>query len=343
MSVEELSSERVSRGLQVAIVGVGGAGNNLLSKVISRGVSPKDCVAVATNPNQLAESRAHHKVLLTDSTGRNQSGGRSSNVQSMAHRVSPFTSNSDFTILLAGLGGVTGTTAAPVIAQLNRDQVRSVVSVVALPFIHERERRFVALRGLKRMVESCDCTVVIDNAVEHRATSGLERRADETAGLAVRALSEVVAMGSPMVSQRILRILALGQVATVCVAHVGFNERVQSAIIDALGTPSANLALSKAKGAVVLLRGLEPLSAGQAAQVYEAVASLVGHDIEFVQVSTGSASSPSVLVFLSGYSYGMALGALVDLIEDLYDIEYGVAQGPAEIGLPVPLYQMEGF
>jgi hypothetical protein len=193
------------------------------------------------------------------------------------------------------------------------------------------------------MVESCDCTVVIDNAVEHRATSGLERRADETAGLAVRALSEVVAMGSPMVSQRILRILALGQVATVCVAHVGFNERVQSAIIDALGTPSANLALSKAKGAVVLLRGLEPLSAGQAAQVYEAVASLVGHDIEFVQVSTGSASSPSVLVFLSGYSYGMALGALVDLIEDLYDIEYGVAQGPAEIGLPVPLYQMEGF
>src|SRR5260370_8787596 len=84
----------------------------------------------------------------------------------MAYRVSPFTQESDFTILLAGLGGATGTLAAPLIAQWHRNQVRPVVSVVALPFIHERERRFVALRGLKKMVEACDCTVIVDNSIQ---------------------------------------------------------------------------------------------------------------------------------------------------------------------------------
>jgi cell division GTPase FtsZ len=99
----------------------------------------------------------------------------------MAYRVAPFTRESDFTILLAGLGGATGTLAGPLIAQWHRNQVRPVVSVVALPFIHERERRFVALRGLKKMVEACDCTVIVDNSIEKPALLNSERVADETA------------------------------------------------------------------------------------------------------------------------------------------------------------------
>jgi cell division protein FtsZ len=344
LSVEEVTAERPSRVLQVAIVGVGGAGNSLLSQAINQGVSPKNCVAVNTDRSQLSESQAQNKVLLSESAGNNRirSADGPANFQLLAHRVAPFTQESDFTILLTGLGGVTGTSAAPLIAQLNRNQVRPVVSVVALPFIHERERRFMALRGLKKMVEACDCTVVIDNAAEFRRSSDSECAADETAGFAVRGLSDVVGIGRPLVSQRILSILSLGQVATVCIAPVSSNDRVQSDVIDALRMPSANLPLTKAKGAVMLFRGVEPLSAGEATHAYEAVSSLVGHEVEFVHVSTRSAATSSLAVFLTGYSYGMALGAFVDLIEDLYDMEYGIESGPAEIGLPLRLYQMEG-
>jgi cell division GTPase FtsZ len=309
---------------------VGGAGNSLLSHAISEGLNPRNCVAVNTDRNQLSESQAQNKVLLTD------------NIRFPAYRVAPFTQESDFTILLTGLGGVTGTSAAPLIAQSNRNQVRPVVSVVALPFIHERERRFMALRGLKRMVEACDCTVVIDNAAELRCSSGSERAADETAGFVVKGLSEVVAMGEPLVSQRMLRILGLGQVATVCTAFVGSNDEIQSSVIDALRMPSANLPVTKAKGAVLLFRGVEPLSAGQASHAYETIASLVGHDVEFIHVNARSAEISSLSVFLTGYSYGTALGAFVDLIEGLYDMEYGIEAGSSEIGLPVRLYQMEG-
>lgn len=227
------------------------------------------------------------------------------------------------------------------IAQWHRDRVRPVVSVVALPFIHERERRFVALRGLKKMVESCDCTVIVDNSVQKRALLNSERVADETAALAVRNLSEVVSTGNQMLGQQILNILSLGQVATVCIAPVETGERVQSAVSDALTTPSASLPISKAKGAVLLSRGIEPLNNGQAAQAYEAIASLVGHDVDFVHVNTRCQAPSSLSIFLSGYTYDMALGTVDDMIEDLYDMEYGLDTGTARVRVRIPLYEME--
>jgi cell division protein FtsZ len=345
LALEELKAERVSQEMRVAVVGVGGAGTNLLSQAITSGLSPKNCVAVNTDRNRLSESLAPDKVLLGESAGTDLdwTAQRLGSVQIMAHRVAPFTRESDFTILLTGLGGVTGTVAGPAIAQLNRNQVRPVVSVVALPFIHERARRFVALRGLKRMVDACDCTVVIDNAVQFDETLSLDRRADETACLAVMSLSEVVAMGHSAVTQRLLRILSLGHVVTACTAQVQSTDKIQSAMIKALETPSANLPLSKAKGAFIIYRGSEALNSGQTALAYETVASLVGHDVEFGQASVRSEANPLLLVLLSGYSYGTCLGAFVDLIEDLYNMEYGIEPGASEIGLPSRLYQMEGL
>src|SRR5437870_13470281 len=88
--------------------------------------------------------------------------------------------------------GGTGTESAPIIAQRSRTPVRPVVSVVAIPFIHERERRFIALRGLKRMVEACDCTIVIDNGLDRGYLSAASRTTDETASIAVRSLTELL-------------------------------------------------------------------------------------------------------------------------------------------------------
>src|SRR5439155_8130158 len=126
-----------------AIVGVGGAGNNLLSQAIDGGISPRNCVAVNTDRGQLSESRAQNKVLLADAAETNSplTRPRGGQGQLLAYRVSPFTRESDFTILLAVLGGGNGTKAASLVSHWHRDRVRPIVSVVALPFIHERERR----------------------------------------------------------------------------------------------------------------------------------------------------------------------------------------------------------
>ena len=330
--------------MQVAVVGVGGAGNNILSQAITTGLSAGNCVAVNTDRNRLSQSPARNKVLLGESQDVDRMlDDPALRMERMIHRVRPFTQESDVTILLTGLGGMTGTTAAPAIAQLNRDSVRPVVSVVALPFIHEREKRFVALRGLKRMVESCNCTVIVDNAIQFKHLKGHDRTADETACLTVKGLSEIVARENSVVSRHILGLLGLGQVATVCLAPITSTDRIQSAVMDALRMPSANLPLSKAKGAVVVYRGAEKLNQGQTALAYEAVSTLVGHDVEFAHVSMRSDGEPLLMVLLSGYSYGTCLGAFVDLIEDVYDMEFGMPTDSREVYLSTRLYQMEEF
>jgi cell division protein FtsZ len=345
LALEEIVDERSSSRLQVAVVGVGGAGTNLLGQAITTGLSPRYCVAVNTDRNRLSQSPAQNKVLLKESEGtcNGHVVENSNTMQTLAHRVAPFTRESDVTILLAGLGGLTGTVAAPAIAQLNRSQVRPVVSVVALPFIHEREKRFVALRGLKRMVEACDCTVVVDNAVQSKRMSRSDRTADETACLSVKGLLEMVGGEGVDLSHAILRILGLGKVASACIAPVSSADNIQSAVMDALRTPSASLPLSQSKGAVLLYRGSERLSTGQTALAYEAVVSLVGHSVEFANVNVRSDTDPLILILLSGYSYGNCLGAFVDLIEDLYDMEYGLESASSVIGLPSRLYQMESY
>src|SRR2546427_11852066 len=96
-----------SHGSQVAIVGVGGAGNNLLSQAIDGGISPRNCVAVNTDRSRLSETRAQNKVLLADSSETNSQPSRQRGAQGQlyAYRVAPFTQESDFTIPLAGRRG----------------------------------------------------------------------------------------------------------------------------------------------------------------------------------------------------------------------------------------------
>ncbi len=345
MSMEEVRSAGglPASGMRISIVGVGRAGNNVLSRAIGGGISPSNCIAVNTDRGQLSRSLAQNKVLLAEETENEREGARQTTkfLQLSAHRVSPFTQESDFTILVTGLGGATGTGTAPLIAQWNRTQIRPVVSVVAIPFIHERERRFIALRGLKKMVEACDCTIIIDNAIEKEPSPYSERAADETASIAVRSLSEVVAMGGPRIRQKIVDTLSLGQIATICTACLGPGDTVQSKVVDALKTPSANVPLAQAKGAILLYRGPDALSTVQAARAYETIASLIGHDVKFVQGSVRRPSEPTLSIFLSGYSYDMTVGAFVDFIEDLYDLEYGQESACTRIGFRIPMFQME--
>jgi cell division GTPase FtsZ len=215
-----------------------------------------------------------------------------------------------------------------------------VVSVVAIPFIHERERRFIALRGLKKMVEACDCTIVIDNGLDRDYLSTATRSTDETASIAVRSLTELLSGAEDVEARDILEVLSKGDLATVCNFVLRTGDTLQSSVIQALRTPSANLPLKNAKGALLLYRGPATLSTAQFAHAYDALVSLVGHDLGFIHGSVYTQSEPSVCLFLTGYAYGTALNGFTEFIE-LYDVEYGQEEGDELAILSMPLYQME--
>jgi cell division protein FtsZ len=330
----------------VAIVGVGGAGNNMLTRAIGGGVSPDHCIAVNNDRSELSRSPAINKVLLdggrleSDEAGLQQVDHRRMS-QLSAHRVTPFTAQSDVTIVIAGLGGGTATSTAPLIAQWTRTPIHPVISIVAIPFIHERERRFVALRGLKHMVESCDCTVVVDNAMEDARYSHGGRQADEKASMVIQGLTQLISrIHSPLVPE-VLRIMGLGEIAVACSSRVGLTGLVQTAILEALENPSARLPIEGTKGAILLHRGPQKMGDGEAAQAYEVLVSLIGKNIEFVHASVVSPCERTISILLTGYDYGTAVHTFVDFIEDLYDVEYGQPGAGPFSGIQFPLFQME--
>ncbi len=344
MSTEEVSLALASStGSRVAVVGIGGAGNNLLARAIGDGVSPIRCVAVNTDGAQLSDSPAKNKVLMnTDLVGQNSDshGGVSRfSLGAAAHRVRPFVDGSNFAIVLAGLGGVLGTGAAPLIAQLTRTPECLVVSIVALPYIHERERRFVALRGLKQMANASNCTVIVDNEITDELPSSSGRISDEQAAIAVRSLAQFISTASPAVGKEALEVMSLGPIATVCTAPLKSDLNVQSSVMDALRKPSASLPLKGVKGAILLSNGSKHLE-NEATLAYETIASLVGEDIRFLHGSVRSTSDPTLCLFLTGYDYDLAIRSLVDFVE-LYDADYGETSAEGTFDLGVPLFQME--
>src|SRR2546422_8621268 len=121
LSEEELVKTRMNSAMPtVAIVGVGAAGNNLLTRAIGGGISPDHCIAVNNDRGELSRSPAINKVLLEG--GRLESSetvfrevDQKRMNQLSAHRVTPFTVQSDVTIVIAGLGGSTATSTAPLI------------------------------------------------------------------------------------------------------------------------------------------------------------------------------------------------------------------------------------
>jgi len=190
------------------------------------------------------------------------------------------------------------------------------------------------------MVDSCDSTIVIDNAMNNRVTSSDGLQADEKAALAVQTLTDIVSGIDNRFGPEALSIMSLGPIACLCAAPVLPGETVQSAVIRALETPSANLPLTKASGAILVHRGPASLGDGEAQQAYAALSSLIGRDIKFAHATVHS-SSESTCLLLTGFDYGTAVRSFVSFIEDLYDIEYGQGLEGSIPELTVPLFQME--
>src|SRR2546422_7076421 len=190
------------------------------------------------------------------------------------------------------------------------------------------------------MVVACNSTSVKKSGLKRGYESPATRSTDETASIAVRSLTELLSGAEDVEARDILEILSKGDLATVCNFALRTGDTLQFSVIQALRTPSANLPLKNAKGALLLYRGPATLSTAQFAQAYDALVSLVGHDVTFIHGSVYTQSEPSVCLFLTGYAYGTALNGFTDFIQ-LYDAEYGQEESDELTILSVPLYQME--
>lgn len=189
---------------RIKVVGVGGGGGNAINTMIESGLEGVEFIAANTDTQALMDNLAGEKIQLGPGLTRGLGAGAEPDVGRKAaledvQRIAEAIHGADMVFITAGMGGGTGTGAAPIIAQIARDQGALAVGVVTKPFNFEGRRRMKnALSGLDELSESVDTIITIPNekllAVADDDMSMLDafRRADDVLVQAVRGISDLI-------------------------------------------------------------------------------------------------------------------------------------------------------
>ncbi len=189
---------------RIKVVGVGGGGGNALNTMISSDLEGVEFIAANTDAQALPNNLAPHKIQLGQQltkglgAGGNPEVGRKSALEDVA-RIQEGLSGADMVFVTAGMGGGTGTGAAPVVAQIARDMGALTVAVVTKPFIFEGRRRSKnAEQGIQELGAAVDTIITIPNqkllSIAGDDMSMLEafQRADDVLLQAVRGISDLI-------------------------------------------------------------------------------------------------------------------------------------------------------
>lgn len=193
-----------SLGAKMKVVGVGGAGGNALNWMIDAGLKSVDFIAVNTDAQALETNLAPRKIQIgRQSTrglgaGANPSVGREA-VEEDRDELYQVLAGADMVFVTAGMGGGTGTGAAPIVAQVAREQGALTVGIVTKPFLFEGKKRMLqALEGIEELRGQVDTLIVIPNqrliSLVDRTTSLIDafKLADNVLLHATRGISDLI-------------------------------------------------------------------------------------------------------------------------------------------------------
>ncbi len=199
-----LIEDEVQLGTKIKVVGVGGGGGNAVGRMMQQGLGGVDFYVLNTDKQALAASPVANKIgigkKLTSGlgAGADPSVGRQSALEDTEHIIE-ILEGADMVFVTAGLGGGTGTGAAPVVASLAKELGALTVAVVTKPFSFEGPRRMrQAERGLAELAASCDTVITVPNekllGLAPRGTSFVQafKLADDVLRQAVQGIADII-------------------------------------------------------------------------------------------------------------------------------------------------------
>lgn len=191
---------------QIKVIGVGGGGSNAVNRMIENGVQGVEFITVNTDAQALHLAKSEHKLQIGDKLTRGLGAGANPEVGKKAAEesrdlIANTLKGADMVFVTAGMGGGTGTGAAPVIAEIARECGALTVGVVTRPFTFEgRKRSSQAELGIEALKEKVDTLIVIPNdrllEIVDKKTPMLEafREADNVLRQAVQGISDLIAV-----------------------------------------------------------------------------------------------------------------------------------------------------
>ena len=239
--------------VKIKVIGVGGCGNNVVNRMVSTGVTGVDFVAINTDKQVLNESVAAYKIQIGEKLTHGQGAGADPEVgrksaEESRSQISKALEDTDMVFITAGMGGGTGTGAAPVIARVSKEMGILTVGIVTIPFRFEGGRKIdQALDGVEEMSKHVDALLVINNERLREIYPDLTvldafGKADDTLSVAAKSIAEIITVHGliNLDFNDVKTVLKDGGVAIMSTGYGEGEGRVKKAIDDALNSPLLN-------------------------------------------------------------------------------------------------------
>lgn len=251
---------------QIKVIGVGGGGGNAVNRMIDSEVLGAEFIAVNTDKQILNHSRATHKIQIGEKLTKGQGAGGKPEVGEKAaeesrEQISDALKGTDMIFITAGMGGGTGTGAAPVIARIAKDMGILTIGVVTRPFKFEgSKRQRQAQKGIEALAENVDSLIVIPNEQLKKINEGQKlsfteafKMADEVLLHGVRSISELIKVPG-FVNLDFADVTAIMKDAGY--AHMGFakasgKDKAAEAAKGSISSPLLETSISGAKGVII--------------------------------------------------------------------------------------------
>ncbi len=271
---EENNNDRMMDGTAtIKVIGVGGAGNNAVNRMVESGIRGVEFISVNTDRQALQESKAGTKIQIGEKITRGLGAGANPDIGAQSaeenkSEIAEVLRGADMVFVTAGMGGGTGTGAAPIVAAAAKEMGILTIGVVTKPFTFEGKKRLSqAERGIESLKGKVDTLVVIPNdkllQIIDRKTSIVDafKMADDVLRQGVQGISDLIAVPG-------LVNLDFADVKTIMLntgmAHMGIGRasgenRAEDAAKQAIQSPLLETSIEGARGVIINITGGDEL------------------------------------------------------------------------------------
>lgn len=266
-------AEEMETVVQIKVVGVGGGGGNAVNRMVAAGVKGVEFIAINTDKAALFLSRADQKIQIGNNTtsgmgaGGNPENGRAAAEESR-DEITAAIRSADMIFITAGMGGGTGTGAAPVVAQIAKELGILTVGIVTKPFAFEGKKRMTqAEEGIANLTEQVDSIIVIPNerlkfvSEDKISFKNAFNIADDVLRRGVQSISELINV-TALVNLDFADVKSI--MADAGCAHMGVGEatgrdKAEEAARMAITSPLIETSMENARGIIISITGSDDI------------------------------------------------------------------------------------
>ena len=257
----------------IKVVGVGGAGNNVVNRMVKAGTQGVEFIAINTDKQALAVSNADQKLQIGEKMTRGQGAGSDPEIgkrsaEESRNNIAKAIEDADMVFITAGMGGGTGTGAAPIVAEIAREAGTLTVGVVTKPFKFEGKRRMdQANAGIKEMLGRVDSLLIIPNdrlkyATDQKVTlANAFEIADDVLQQAVTSISDLI-KNTGFINldfADVTCIMKNAGFAHMGVGHAAGKGKAEDAARMAVASPLMETSINGARGVLINITGSEDM------------------------------------------------------------------------------------